>query len=55
MIAREGDGLHPMAAARDLVAALPDAELIELASEEDLFASIPVLLERVATFLAPAH
>jgi len=54
VIAREGDGLHPMAAARDLAAALPDAELIELASEEDLFASIPVLLERVATFLAPA-
>ena len=53
VIAREGDGLHPMAAARALVAALPDAQLIELASEADLLASIPVLLDRVTTFLAP--
>lgn len=54
VIAREGDGLHPMAAARALVAALPDAELVELASEADLLASIPVLLDRVTAFLAPA-
>ena len=53
VIARAGDGLHPMAAARALVDTLPNAELIELASEADLLAAIPVLLDRVTTFLAP--
>lgn len=52
VIARDGDQIHPLALAKRLADALPDAELIELASEEDLFASIPMLIERVSTFLA---
>jgi pimeloyl-ACP methyl ester carboxylesterase len=51
VIAREGDGLHPIAVARDLAASLPDAELIELASEAELFEAIPMLVQRVAAFL----
>lgn len=52
VIAREGDSLHPARVAYELVDLMPNAELVMLASEEDLFASIPVLVERVARFLA---
>lgn len=52
VIARDGDPVHPMAVARGLADVLPSAELIVLASEEDLFASIPMLLARVSAFLA---
>jgi pimeloyl-ACP methyl ester carboxylesterase len=52
VIAREGDALHPAWVARAMVETMPNAELVMLASEEDLFASIPVLVERVARFLA---
>jgi pimeloyl-ACP methyl ester carboxylesterase len=52
VIAREGDGLHPAWVAHAMVDLMPNAELVLLASEEDLFASIPTLVERVARFLA---
>lgn len=52
LIAREGDPMHPMAVARAMAELLPNAELIELASEEELFGAIPTLVGRVARFLA---
>jgi pimeloyl-ACP methyl ester carboxylesterase len=51
VIAREGDSLHPAGVAEELEAVLPNAELVMLASEADLFAQIPVLVERVTAFL----
>jgi pimeloyl-ACP methyl ester carboxylesterase len=51
IIGREGDTIHPAAIARRLAGLLPNAELILLASEEDLMASIPALVDRVAAFL----
>lgn len=52
VIAREGDSLHPASIAHRLVDALADAELVMLASEEDLMAQIPFLVGRVSSFLA---
>jgi pimeloyl-ACP methyl ester carboxylesterase len=52
VIARDGDSLHPVWVARAMAGLMPNAELIELASEEDLFASIPRLVERVSGFLS---
>ena len=51
IIAREGDPLHPAAVGRLLVELMPNAELIVLGSEEELMASIPMLVGRVKTFL----
>jgi pimeloyl-ACP methyl ester carboxylesterase len=52
VIARDGDEIHPLDVAKTIAATMPNAELIELASEEDLFASIPLLIQRVSDFLA---
>jgi len=52
VIARAGDVLHPPWVAEALVEEMPNAELVMLASEDDLFAAIPRLVERVAAFLA---
>jgi pimeloyl-ACP methyl ester carboxylesterase len=52
VIAREGDAIHPAELARVLVEVLPNAELIMLGSEDELYAAIPMLVERVAAFLA---
>jgi 3-oxoadipate enol-lactonase len=54
IIGREGDTIHPASLARRPADLLPDAELIMLASEGDLMASIPLLVERVASFLSGA-
>jgi 3-oxoadipate enol-lactonase len=51
VIAREGDPIHPSELARVLADLLPNAELIMLGSEEELFGAIPMLVERVAVFL----
>jgi pimeloyl-ACP methyl ester carboxylesterase len=51
VIARDGDAIHPIAVARRLGELLPDAELIELGSEAELMAEIPVLVTRAAAFL----
>ena len=55
VIAREGDLLHPAHVARRLADAMPNAEAIVLESEQDLLASIPMLVERVSSFLAGAR
>ena len=52
VIAREGDAIHPAELARVLVEVLPNAELVMLGSEDELYAAIPMLVERVAAFLA---
>jgi 3-oxoadipate enol-lactonase len=52
VIAREGDPIHPAELARVMAELLPNAELIMLGSEAELYASIPMLVERVAGFLA---
>ena len=51
IIGREGDTIHPASLARRLAELLPNGELVLLASEEDLVASIPALVGRVASFL----
>jgi 3-oxoadipate enol-lactonase len=51
IIAREGDAIHPAELGRVLAGLLPNADLIMLGSEEELYASIPMLVERVAGFL----
>jgi 3-oxoadipate enol-lactonase len=52
IIAREGDAIHPAGVARDLAQLLPNAQLVMLESEDDLMASIPMLVQRVSAFLA---
>jgi pimeloyl-ACP methyl ester carboxylesterase len=54
LLCREGDSIHPAELGRVLVDLFPNAELITLASEEELIASIPVLVERVRAFLEDA-
>lgn len=52
IISRRGDPVHPEALGHILAEVLSNADLIVLDSEEDLMASIPMLVQRVATFLA---
>ena len=47
-----GDLIHPLEVGRAMVASLPNAELIEFASQNELFGSIPQLVERVSRFLS---
>ncbi len=54
VIAREGDTIHPASVAHRLADHLPNAEAFVLNSEDDLLASIPMLVERVSLFLAGA-
>jgi pimeloyl-ACP methyl ester carboxylesterase len=51
LICREGDALHPAELGRVLDELLPNSELITIASEEELIASIPMLVDRVRAFL----
>jgi pimeloyl-ACP methyl ester carboxylesterase len=51
VIAREGDPIHPAELGRVVGELIPNTELIMLGSEEELYASIPQLVERVARFL----
>lgn len=51
IIGREGDRIHPAAVARILADLLPGAELILLPGEEELIQAIPMLVERVGSFL----
>jgi pimeloyl-ACP methyl ester carboxylesterase len=48
----EGDEIHPAELGRLLASLLPNAELIELESQEELFARIPELVQRVSAFIA---
>ena len=52
VISREGDAVHPAEVGRIIAAEMPNAELIMLKSEEELLDSIPMLIQRVAAFLA---
>jgi pimeloyl-ACP methyl ester carboxylesterase len=52
LICREGDVIHPAELGRVLGDLFPNSELITIASEEELIASIPMLVERVRSFLA---
>ena len=51
LICREGDSIHPAELGRVLHDLLPASELITIPSEEELLASIPMLVERVRAFL----
>jgi 3-oxoadipate enol-lactonase len=52
IICREGDAVHPAEVGRAMHERLPNSELIVLAGEEELFAAIPELASRAATFLS---
>lgn len=52
LVCQEGDPLHPAELGRVLAEVLPNAELIMLASTDELMASIPMLIDRVGAFLA---
>lgn len=54
LICREGDSIHPAELGRILHELLPNSELVTLASEQELIASIPMLVERVRAFLEGA-
>jgi 3-oxoadipate enol-lactonase len=51
IIGREGDRIHPALVSRVLADLFPNAELILLPGEEELVASIPMLVDRVGSFL----
>ncbi len=51
VISREGDPIHPAVVGRVLVETMPNAELIVLGSQEELMAQIPMLVQRVSSFL----
>jgi 3-oxoadipate enol-lactonase len=48
----EGDEIHPAELGRILAALLPNAELIEFASQQELFERVPELVARVSSFIA---
>jgi len=54
MICREGDLIHPAELGQILDDLFPNSELVTLASEEELIASIPTLVARVRAFLEGA-
>ncbi len=54
IIGREGDLIHPAEVSRVLADIFPNAELILLPGEEGLVASIPMLVDRIGSFLAGA-
>jgi pimeloyl-ACP methyl ester carboxylesterase len=51
LIAREGDPIHPAEVARTLVDLFPNAELEVLGDEAEMFAALPMLVQRVREFL----
>ena len=51
IIGREGDPIHPAEVSRVLVDLFPNSEMILLTGEEELVASIPMLVDRVGSFL----
>jgi pimeloyl-ACP methyl ester carboxylesterase len=52
LICREGDALHPAALGHALADLMPNAELIMLPGERELYEAIPELVGRVSAFLA---
>lgn len=51
LICIEGDEIHPAELGRIYADLLPNAELIVLSGQDELFASVPLLIERVSRFL----
>jgi pimeloyl-ACP methyl ester carboxylesterase len=51
VIAREGDDIHPAEVARVIVGTMPNAELIMFPDGRSMYEGIPMILERVRTFL----
>ncbi|MGH2681297.1 MAG: alpha/beta fold hydrolase [Actinomycetota bacterium] len=51
LVCREQDAIHPAELGRVLQDLFPNAELVTLASEEELIALIPMLIERIRVFL----
>jgi pimeloyl-ACP methyl ester carboxylesterase len=51
IVGMDGDEVHPVALARLLADLLPDAELVILQDQADLFRRIPELVARVSSFL----
>lgn len=51
VVGMNGDEIHPVALARLLVELLPDAELLILQDQDDLYRRIPELVARVSAFL----
>ncbi len=51
LICREGDAIHPAELGGLLHGLFPSSELLMQASEEELIASIPMLIDRVRAFL----
>jgi pimeloyl-ACP methyl ester carboxylesterase len=54
LICQRGDALHPIEVGHALADVLPNAELLEFGSTDELFAAIPSLVERVGAFLRGA-
>ncbi len=54
IIGREGDPIHPAEVSRVLAELFPNSEMILLPGEEELVASIPMLVDRVGSFLTGA-
>jgi pimeloyl-ACP methyl ester carboxylesterase len=52
IVCREGDEIHPAELGRVLASLMPNVELIVAGSEDELIASIPALVARVAEFLS---
>jgi 3-oxoadipate enol-lactonase len=52
LIAREGDVIHPAWLARILDGLFPHSELVMLDDEADMYAALPMLVQRVMEFLA---
>jgi 3-oxoadipate enol-lactonase len=52
IVSLDGDEIHPAEVARILAELMPNAELIEFASQADLFAQVASLVARVSAFLA---
>jgi pimeloyl-ACP methyl ester carboxylesterase len=52
ILCQEGDELHPLALGEILVDLMPNAELIVIGSEDELFRRLPELIARVGAFLA---
>ncbi len=48
----EGDEIHPAELGRILAGLLPNAELIEFESQQELFEKVPELVARVSSFIA---
>jgi pimeloyl-ACP methyl ester carboxylesterase len=51
LIAREGDVIHPAEVARTLDGLFPNSELVVLGDEAEMFAALPMLVQRVREFL----